>query len=209
MAMNISSNSTKSSFEYANDLQNAMSSNPLKKDETSAEDRNKKIQEAASNIDAKSLVTGYIMQFQMNVTISSETNFSSQNGLFNSNTSAMNDPFKLNNILKGLDLSSIGYDGKPIQELTQDEAKALVAEDGFFGVAKTSDRIADFVLAGAGDDVEKLKAGREGIIRGYNQAEKAWGGNLPDISKETLEKALEKVDKKLASLGVNVLDQNA
>lgn len=54
-----------------------------------------------------------------------------------------------------------------------------------------------------------MKAGREGIIRGYNQAEKAWGGNLPDISKETLEKALEKVDKKLASLGVNVLDQNA
>ncbi len=209
MAMNISSNSTKSSFEYANDLQNAMSSNPLKKDETSAEDRNKKIQEAASNIDAKSLVKGYIMQFQMNVTISSETNFSSQNGLFGSNTSAMNDPFKLSGILKGLDLSSIGYDGKPIQELTQDEAKALIAEDGFFGVAKTSDRIADFVLAGAGDDVEKLKAGREGIIRGYNQAEKAWGGNLPDISKETLEKALEKVDKKLASLGVNVLDQNA
>ena len=108
-----------------------------------------------------------------------------------------------------MDLKSIGYEGKPIQELTQDEAKALIAEDGFFGVAKTSDRIADFVLAGAGDDVEKLKAGREGILRGYNQAEKMWGGNLPDISKETLEKALEKVDKKLASLGVNVLEQNA
>lgn len=209
MAVNISSNSTKSSFEYANDLQNAMSSNPLKKNEISAEERNKGIQEAASKIDAKSLVTGYIVQFQMSITISSETNFSSQNGIFGMNTSAMNDPFKLNNILKGLDLKSIGYEGKPIQDLTQDEAKALIAEDGFFGVAKTSDRIADFVLAGAGDDVEKLKAGREGIIRGYNQAEKAWSGNLPDISKETLEKALEKVDKKLASLGVNVLDEKA
>ena len=208
MEINASSNSTKSSFEYANDLQNAMSSNPLKKDETSAEDRNKSIKEAASKVDAKSLVTGYIMQFQMSVTISSETNFSSQNGLFGG-TSAMNDPFKLNSILSGLDLKSIGYEGKPIQELTQDEAKALIAEDGFFGVAKTSDRIADFVLAGAGDDVEKLKAGREGILRGYNQAEKSWGGELPDISKETLEKALEKVDKKLASLGVDVLDTNA
>ncbi|WP_238699274.1 hydrogenase-4 component G [Helicobacter sp. MIT 05-5294] len=208
MAMNISNSSTKSSLEYANDLQSAMSSNPLKKDETSSEERSKNIQEAASKVDAKSLVTGYIMQFQMNITISSETNFSSQNGLFGG-TSAMNDPFKLNSILNGLDLSSIGYDGKPIQQLTQDEAKALIAEDGFFGVTKTSDRIADFVLAGAGDDVEKLKAGREGILRGYNQAEKSWGGNLPDISKETLEKALEKVDKKLASLGVNVLDENA
>ena len=132
-----------------------------------------------------------------------------KNGLFGLNTSAMDNPFKLNDILNGLDLKSIGYEGKPIQELSQDEAKALIAEDGFFGVAKTSDRIADFVLAGAGDDVEKLKAGREGILRGYNQAEKAWGGTLPDISKETLEKALEKVDKKLASLGVNVLEQNA
>lgn len=208
MSINLSSSSTKSSFEYANDLQSAMSSNPLKKDGVSSEERSKNIQEAASKVDAKSLVTGYIMQFQMSITISSETNFSSQNGLFG-NTSAMNDPFKLNSILSGLDLKSIGYDGKPIQDLTQDEAKALIAEDGFFGVAKTSERIADFVLAGAGDDVEKLKAGREGIIRGYNQAEKAWGGNLPDISKDTLEKALEKVDKKLASLGVNVLDEKA
>lgn len=201
--------SIKNSMDYTKDLQNAMSSNPLKKDTTSAEDRNKSIQEAASNIDAKSVMTGYVVQFQMSITISSETNFSSQNGLFGLNSSAMNDPFKLNDILNGLDLKSIGYEGKPIQELTQDEAKALIAEDGFFGVAKTSDRIADFVLAGAGDDVEKLKAGREGILRGYNQAEKMWGGNLPDISKETLEKALEKVDKKLASLGVNVLEQNA
>lgn len=209
MAINVSVSSTKSSFEYANDLQSAMSSNPLKKSETSAEDRNKNIQEVASKVDSKSLMTGYVVQFQMNITISSETNFSSQNGLFGLNTSAMDNPFKLNDILNGLDLKSIGYEGKPIQELSQDEAKALIAEDGFFGVAKTSDRIADFVLAGAGDDVEKLKAGREGILRGYNQAEKAWGGNLPDISKETLEKALEKVDKKLASLGVNVLEQNA
>lgn len=209
MAINVSVSSTKSSFEYANDLQSAMSSNPLKKSETSAEDRNKNIQEAASKVDSKSLMTGYVVQFQMNITISSETNFSSQNGLFGLNTSAMDNPFKLNDILNGLDLKSIGYEGKPIQELSQDEAKALIAEDGFFGVAKTSDRIADFVLAGAGDDAEKLKAGREGILRGYNQAEKAWGGNLPDISKETLEKALEKVDKKLASLGVNVLEQNA
>ena len=201
--------SIKNSMDYTKDLQNAMSSNPLKKDTTSAEDRNKSIQEAASNIDAKSVMTGYVVQFQMSITISSETNFSSQNGFFGLNSSAMNDPFKLNDILNGLDLKSIGYEGKPIQELTQDEANALIAEDGFFGVAKTSDRIADFVLAGAGDDVEKLKAGREGILRGYNQAEKMWGGNLPDISKETLEKALEKVDKKLASLGVNVLEQNA
>ena len=51
MAINVSVSSTKSSFEYANDLQSAMHSNPLKKSETSAEDRNKNIQEAASKVD--------------------------------------------------------------------------------------------------------------------------------------------------------------
>ena len=84
----------------------------------------------------------------------------------------------------------------------------MIAEDGFFGIAKTSARIADFVIAGAGDDVEKLKAGREGIIRGYNQAQKTWGGELPDISKETLQKSLEKIDKRLTELGANVLEEN-
>ena len=121
--------SIKNSMDYTKDLQNAMSSNPLKKDTTSAEDRNKSIQEAASNIDAKSVMTGYVVQFQMSITISSETNFSSQNGLFGLNSSAMNDPFKLNDILNGLDLKSIGYEGKPIQELTQDEAKEALRKN--------------------------------------------------------------------------------
>ena len=106
-------------------------------------------------------------------------------------------------------MASIGYDGKALQDLTIQEAKDLMSEDGFFGVAQSSSRIADFVLAGAGDDVEKLQAGREGIIRGYEQAQKAWGGELPDISEETLQKALEKIDKKLSELGVNVLEQEA
>ena len=34
----------------------------------------------------------------------------------------------------GMSLKNIGYEGKPITELTQDEAKELVSEDGFFGM---------------------------------------------------------------------------
>ncbi|MDE5603652.1 MAG: hydrogenase-4 component G, partial [Helicobacter sp.] len=148
------------------------------------------------------------MEFQMSISSTSENNFNSQNGISLLEGSALNNSVKLNNILNGLDLNAIGYKGKPLQELTSDEAKALIAEDGFFGIAKTSARIADFVIAGAGDDVEKLKAGREGIIRGYKQAQKTWGGELPDISKETLQKSLEKIDKRLTELGVNVLEEN-
>lgn len=108
-----------------------------------------------------------------------------------------------------LTLADIGYEGKPIADLSQDEAKALVADDGFFGITQTSQRIADFVLNGAGDDVEMLQAGREGILRGFDEAEEMWGGKLPDISYETINKAVEQIDAKLADLGASVLDTNA
>ncbi len=106
-------------------------------------------------------------------------------------------------------LSGLGYSGKPIKELSQDEAKVLVAEDGFFGISQTSERIANFVLTGAGDDVDKLKAGREGILQGFKEAEGIWGGKLPDISYETIDKAVEMIDKKLSDLGASILDSNA
>lgn len=191
------------------DLQSAMSSNPLKKDATSEQEREQNIKEAAGKIDAKSLMTSYVVEFQMSINISVSTNFGGQSSIIGGIGNALSNPDRLNSIINGLDLNSIGYNGKPFNELTQDEAKALISDDGFFGIPKTSERIADFVLAGAGDDIEKLKAGREGILQGYKQAEKSWGGELPEISQKTLEKALEKVDKKLASLGVNVLDTNA
>ncbi|WP_370522777.1 hydrogenase-4 component G [Helicobacter winghamensis] len=201
--------SLKSTMSNMQDLQSAMSSNPLKKDTTSEQEREQNIKEAAGKIDAKSLMTSYVVEFQMSINISVSTNFGGQSSVIGGIGNALSNPDRLNSIINGLDLNSIGYNGKPLNELTQDEAKALISDDGFFGIPKTSERIADFVLAGAGDDVEKLKAGREGILQGYKQAEKSWGGELPEISQKTLEKALEKVDKKLASLGVNVLDANA
>jgi hypothetical protein len=108
-----------------------------------------------------------------------------------------------------LTLADIGYSGKPIAELSQEEAKALVSEDGFFGIAQTSERIADFVLMGAGDDIEKLKAGREGILRGFDEAEELWGGKLPDISYTTIEKAVEMIDARLSELNAPIIDTNA
>ena len=106
-------------------------------------------------------------------------------------------------------LDSIGYKGKPIAELSQDEAKTLVAEDGIFGIDKTSERLSQFVLNGAGDDIDMLRAGREGIISGYKEAEKLWGGELPEISQKTLDKALEQIDAKIAALGFSAIDLEA
>lgn len=106
-------------------------------------------------------------------------------------------------------LADIGYSGKPIGDLTQDDAKKLVGDDGFFGIKATSERIGNFVINGAGDSIEMLKAGRDGIITGFNEAQKIWGGDLPDISQETLKKALDMIDKRIKELGGNVIDTQA
>ncbi|MDF1882707.1 hypothetical protein JHD49_02000 [Sulfurimonas sp. SAG-AH-194-C21] len=106
-------------------------------------------------------------------------------------------------------LSDIGYEGKPIADLSQEEAGALVSEDGFFGITQTSERIANFVIAGAGGDEDRLRAGREGMLQGFKDAESMWGGALPDISQKTMQAAVELVDKKMNSLGFSILNQEA
>lgn len=100
----------------------------------------------------------------------------------------------------GFSLSSIGYEGKPLTELTQDEAKELVSDEGFFGIDKTSERVSSFVIGLAGDNLESLEEARRGIVEGFQEAEKMWGGELPDISHKTQEKTLDIIDKKIAQM---------
>lgn len=97
--------------------------------------------------------------------------------------------------------SGLITEGESANGLGQADAAALIGEDGFFGVSKTAARIADFVLSGAGGDLEKLRAGREGVLRGFKEAEKIWGGTLPDISYETIGKALEAIEQRIEELG--------
>jgi len=95
---------------------------------------------------------------------------------------------------------------KPFESLTTDEAVQLVSDEGFFGVEATAQRLADFVLNGGGEDPERLKAGREGIIKGFNEAKAMWGEELPDISVKTLDSALQKIDAALSEKGISLLD---
>ena len=74
---------------------------------------------------------------------------------------------------------------------TKAQAQADIAEDGYWGVEQTSDRILDFAKALAGNDPAKGQELFDAFKKGYEQAEKTWGGKLPDISKRTYE-AVEK-----------------
>lgn len=155
----------------------------------------------SGEISGKTLSQAYLVEYSLKIESYSSSNLQAQSAPFDLN--------KVKDILSSIDFDAIGYSGKPIADMNPDEAKELVSEDGYFGVKQTSERLADFVLMGGGNDLERLKAGREGIIRGFNEAEEMWGEKLPDISYETLDKALAKIDEKITSLGGSVLDTTA
>lgn len=75
------------------------------------------------------------------------------------------------------------------------QAEADIAEDGYWGVEATSSRIIDFAVALCGDDKDKLEEMKAAFEKGFKQAEKTWGGELPEICQRTYDKVFEKFDK--------------
>lgn len=178
---------------------NPYSQSALGLNEKETQDFKEKIK--SGEISGKTLSQAYLVEYSLQIESYSSDNIQAQSAPF--------DLAKVKDILSSIDFQSIGYTGKPIADMTPEEAKSLVSEEGYFGVSQTSTRLSDFVLNGGGNDLERLKAGREGIITGFNEAEKMWGGKLPDISYETLDKALAKIDERITALGGNVLDTTA
>lgn len=70
---------------------------------------------------------------------------------------------------------------------TKKEAQEAISEDGYFGVKKTSQRLFDFVAGMAGGDTAKMKSLQSAVETGYKDAEKTWGGTLPQISSDTMD----------------------
>jgi len=93
------------------------------------------------------------------------------------------------------DMWSILASGKfTVDPATKAQAQADIAEDGYWGVKQTSDRIIDFAKALAGDDPDALEKMRDAFKKGYKQAEQTWGGKLPDISQQTYDAVMKKFD---------------
>ncbi|TQR59034.1 hypothetical protein [Campylobacter troglodytis] len=147
----------------------------------------------------------YIAQYQQQALNMSLSSFGSQGGILD----LLGANSKASGILAQLNLSSIGYTGKNILSMNKDELNQLISEDGFFGMENTANRIADFVISGAGNDAIKLQKGFEGMKRGFEQAEKIWGSKLPQLSQDTINKAIEKVSNRIKELGANAVNINA
>lgn len=79
-----------------------------------------------------------------------------------------------------------------VDAATKAQAQADIAEDGYWGVKQTSQRIFDFAMALSGGDQETMEKMRSAFEKGFKQATEAWGKELPSISKDTYD-AVEKM----------------
>ena len=82
-----------------------------------------------------------------------------------------------------------------VDAATRKQAQADIAEDGYWGVNQTSDRIIDFAKALTGGDPDKIEDMRAAFEKGFKKAGKTWGGDLPDISQRTYDAVMEKFDQ--------------
>jgi hypothetical protein len=89
-----------------------------------------------------------------------------------------------------------------VDAATKAQAEEDISDDGYWGVEQTSDRIVDFATALTGGDPDKIEEMREAFKKGYKQAEKTWGSDLPEISQKTYDAVMEKFDKLAEEAGL-------
>jgi hypothetical protein len=105
------------------------------------------------------------------------------------------------NLLKeqGIDTKIATGNGEiDIAAITPAEAQELVSDDGYFGVQQTSDRIFQFAVGIAGGDPSRIEAIKEGINQGFAEAKQAFGDWLPEISYQTYDAVMSKLDSWVA-----------
>ena len=97
--------------------------------------------------------------------------------------------------VSGLNLSATFAEAaKNADPETIKAAQESISEDGYWGVNKTSDRLVSMAIALSGGDSSKADEMMAAIQKGYDRATSAWGKELPDICKDTLEATKQKMD---------------
>ncbi len=79
-----------------------------------------------------------------------------------------------------------------VDEAAAKKAQEMISEDGYWGVNQTSDRIFQMAMALSGGDEDGMQDMLDAFEKGYKMATKAWGKELPDISKQTYDAVQEK-----------------
>ena len=87
-------------------------------------------------------------------------------------------------IANGKNLKNL-YAGLKVDAKTRAQAQADIAEDGYWGVKQTSQRIFDFAMALSGGDPEQMEKMRSAFEKGFKKAGGTWGDKLPGICHQT------------------------
>jgi hypothetical protein len=97
-------------------------------------------------------------------------------------------------VLKGQHKADVKSSGKVGAVNEVDAAKQAISEDGEFGVKAVSDRIVQFAIAVSGGDKAQYEKLKSAIDKGFQQAGKALGGELPAISQQTYKEVMRKLE---------------
>lgn len=126
-----------------------------------------------------------------------ESRMASMQSLVEKLLSKQNNKYQTSNLFgdDASNLKSIFADAaKNADAKTIAQAQADIADDGYWGVEQTSDRLVEMAIALSGGDTSKADTMIEAIKKGFDQATKAWGDKLPDICQKTVDAAIEKLN---------------
>ncbi len=96
-------------------------------------------------------------------------------------------------------ISALKSGNLQVDSETAAQAQKDIADDGYWGFEETSTRMVEFAISISGDNTEMADKLMDAIKKGFDQANKMWGGNekkmaLPELSKKTLDRALQKME---------------
>lgn len=74
------------------------------------------------------------------------------------------------------------------------QAQKDIAADGYWGIEQTSERLLSFAKALTGGNTTMADEMIAAVKKGFEEATKAWGGELPGICKNTMETAIKKLE---------------
>jgi hypothetical protein len=97
-----------------------------------------------------------------------------------------------------------------VDEATRAAAQEAIGEGGYYSVEETAKRILNFAVALSGGDPSKIDILEQAALKGFEQAEKMWGGQLPEISQRTMDavrNGFEEWRQSGAASGITLLQQ--
>ena len=152
--------------------------------EKTSDKRNKDTLEISGKSPSRGIATEYAGKSALGIKNEGMKNVVAQmlNGQANS---ASGKSSSIDSILRSYGLEPIKSDGS----------------DDFWGAEKTANRILDFAKSLAGSDPESFKKVKSAFEKGFGECEKMWGGKLPSVCYDTLDRVRKGFDDWEKELG--------